>query len=99
MDTGIDPVMQELPDKYKDIVTQSRVRIQAHDKVHWNSVHWIPKEFETEMAQGKGSKAPLTDSFAKWSNAKIVILALIMDGSGAMIIMGERLGLQAHQIK
>jgi len=28
----------------------------------------------------------------------IVILALIMDGSGAMIIMGERLGLQGMQV-
>src|SRR5262244_2157488 len=30
--------------------------------------------FKAMKAQGKGSKAPLTDSFAKWSNAKIVLL-------------------------
>ena len=45
--TVIDPVIQDLPDKYKDIVTESRIKIQSDQKVAY-----IPKEFETEMALG-----------------------------------------------
>ena len=45
--TVIDPVMQDLPDKYKDIATGSRVRIKPDQKVAW-----IPQEFESKMAQG-----------------------------------------------
>src|SRR5262249_35369893 len=37
-------------------------------------------------AQGKGSKAPLTESFAKWSNAKIVILALFGATAGQGVV-------------
>ena len=37
-------------------------------------------------AQGKGSKAPLTDSFAKWSNAKIVLLALFGATAGQGVV-------------
>jgi len=33
--------------------------------------------FQKMKDEGKGSKAPLTEAFANWSNAKIVILALI----------------------
>ena len=33
--------------------------------------------FVKMKAEGKGSKAPLTESFARWGNAKIVILALL----------------------
>ena len=33
--------------------------------------------FARMKKQGKGSKAPLTESFAQWKNAKIVILALL----------------------
>src|SRR5881394_2780109 len=33
--------------------------------------------FKKMKDEGKGSKAPLTEAFANWSNAKIVILALI----------------------
>jgi len=32
--------------------------------------------FAKMKAEGKGSKAPLTESFARWGNAKIVLLAL-----------------------
>src|SRR5438309_11733458 len=37
-------------------------------------------------AQGKGSKAPLTDSFANWSNAKIVLLALLGATAGQGVV-------------
>jgi MFS family permease len=33
--------------------------------------------FQRMKAEGKGSSAPLTESFANWGNAKIVILALL----------------------
>jgi MFS family permease len=33
--------------------------------------------FKKMKDEGKGSKAPLTEAFANWSNAKIVILALV----------------------
>ncbi|MGH6941336.1 MFS transporter [Hypericibacter sp.] len=33
--------------------------------------------FQQMKAEGKGSKAPLTESFARWGNFKIVLLALI----------------------
>src|SRR5499433_2075538 len=42
--------------------------------------------FKAMKAQGKGSKAPLTDSFAKWSNAKIVILALFGATAGQGVV-------------
>jgi MFS family permease len=33
--------------------------------------------FAEMKAQGKGSKAPLTESFARWGNAKVVLIALL----------------------
>src|SRR5438045_3647363 len=36
--------------------------------------------------EGKGSKAPLTEAFANWSNAKIVILALIGGTMGQGVV-------------
>ena len=41
--------------------------------------------------EGKGSKAPLTEAFANWSNAKIVILALIggVMGQGVVWYTGQ----------
>src|SRR5499433_2610542 len=42
--------------------------------------------FKAMKAQGKGSKAPLTESFAKWSNAKIVILALFGATAGQGVV-------------
>ncbi|MCL1456824.1 MFS transporter, partial [Klebsiella pneumoniae] len=33
--------------------------------------------FKKMKAENKGSKSPLTDSFGKWANLKIVILALL----------------------
>ncbi|HMF10536.1 MAG TPA: MFS transporter, partial [Thermoanaerobaculia bacterium] len=42
--------------------------------------------FKAMKAQGKGSKAPLTDSFARWSNAKIVILALLGATAGQGVV-------------
>jgi MFS family permease len=42
--------------------------------------------FKAMKAQGKGSKAPLTDSFAKWGNLKIVILALLGATAGQGVV-------------
>jgi MFS family permease len=42
--------------------------------------------FKSMKAQGKGSKAPLTDSFTKWSNLKIVILALFGATAGQGVV-------------
>ena len=42
--------------------------------------------FKAMKAQGKGSKAPLTDSFANWSNAKVVLLALFGATAGQGVV-------------
>src|SRR5215471_18285469 len=42
--------------------------------------------FKAMKAQGKGSKAPLTESFTKWSNLKIVILALLGATAGQGVV-------------
>ncbi|QWG13887.1 MHS family MFS transporter [Bradyrhizobium sediminis] len=42
--------------------------------------------FQKMKEEGKGSKAPLTEAFADWSNAKIVILALIGGTMGQGVV-------------
>jgi MFS family permease len=42
--------------------------------------------FRAMKAQGKGSKAPLTESFARWGNAKIVLLALFGATAGQGVV-------------
>jgi MFS family permease len=42
--------------------------------------------FAEMKAQGKGSKAPLTDSFARWSNGKIVLMALFGATAGQGVV-------------
>ena len=42
--------------------------------------------FKRMKAEGKGSKAPLTESFANWSNAKIVLLALFGATAGQGVV-------------
>jgi hypothetical protein len=42
--------------------------------------------FQKMKDEGKGSKAPLTEAFANWSNAKIVILALIGGTMGQGVV-------------
>src|SRR5213082_2344197 len=42
--------------------------------------------FKKMKDEGKGSKAPLTEAFANWSNAKIVILALIGGTMGQGVV-------------
>src|SRR5450755_1081119 len=42
--------------------------------------------FQKMKDEGKGSKAPLTDAFGNWSNAKIVILALIGGTMGQGVV-------------
>jgi MFS family permease len=47
--------------------------------------------FQKMKDEGKGSKAPLTEAFANWSNAKIVILALLggVMGQGVVWYTGQ----------
>src|SRR5262249_9721188 len=42
--------------------------------------------FKAMKSQGKGSKAPLTESFARWGNLKIVILALLGATAGQGVV-------------
>jgi MFS family permease len=42
--------------------------------------------FRRMKAEGKGSKAPLTESFANWRNAKIVLLALFGATAGQGVV-------------
>ena len=42
--------------------------------------------FRAMKAQGKGSKAPLTESFARWPNARIVLLALFGATAGQGVV-------------
>jgi len=42
--------------------------------------------FQQMKAEGKGSKAPLTDSFVRWSNLKIVLLALFGATAGEAVV-------------
>jgi MFS family permease len=42
--------------------------------------------FQRMKSLGKGSKAPLTDSFAKWGNLKIVLLALFGATAGQGVV-------------
>ena len=53
---------------------------------------WIRMQLEespvfAEMkAAGKGSKAPLTEAFARWGNAKVVIIALVGAVAGQAVV-------------
>ena len=42
--------------------------------------------FQRMKSEGKGSTSPLTDAFANWSNAKIVILALLGLTAGQAVV-------------
>ncbi|MFA9441007.1 MFS transporter [Uliginosibacterium sp. sgz301328] len=42
--------------------------------------------FQRMKAEGKASKAPLTESFARWDNLKIVILSLIGGTAGQAVV-------------
>ncbi|MEC5398319.1 MFS transporter [Uliginosibacterium sp. H1] len=42
--------------------------------------------FQRMKAEGKASKAPLTESFARWGNLKIVILALVGATAGQAVV-------------
>ncbi|PTT80108.1 MFS transporter, partial [Pseudomonas sp. HMWF010] len=42
--------------------------------------------FQKMVDEGKGSKQPLTDSFAKWGNLRIVILALVGLTAGQAVV-------------
>jgi len=42
--------------------------------------------FQQMKAEGKGSKAPLTESFARWDNLKIVLLALLGATAGQAVV-------------
>ncbi|WP_034157335.1 MFS transporter [Sphingomonas sp. ERG5] len=53
---------------------------------------WIRLQLEESpvflkmKAEGKGSKAPLTDAFAKWGNLRIVIIALVGAVAGQAVV-------------
>src|SRR5688572_2872477 len=55
--------------------------------------------FQKMKDEGKSSKAPLTEAFADWSNAKIVILALVggVMGQGVVWYTGQFYGLFFRQ--
>jgi MFS family permease len=42
--------------------------------------------FQQMKAEGRGSKAPLTESFANWTNGKIVLLALLGATAGEAVV-------------
>jgi MFS family permease len=42
--------------------------------------------FQQMQAEGKGSKSPLTDSFARWGNLKIVLIALFGLTAGEAVV-------------
>jgi Sugar (and other) transporter len=42
--------------------------------------------FQEMKAQGKGSKAPLTESFARWPNARLVLIALFGLTAGQAVV-------------
>ena len=42
--------------------------------------------FQQMKAEGKGSKAPITESFGHWKNAKVVILALLGATAGQAVV-------------
>ena len=42
--------------------------------------------FQKMKAEGKGSKAPLTESFARWDNLRIVILSLLGGTAGQAVV-------------
>jgi MFS family permease len=42
--------------------------------------------FQQMKAEGKGSKAPLTESFGNWANGKIVLLALLGATAGQAVV-------------
>ena len=42
--------------------------------------------FQKMKEEGKGSKAPLTESFARWDNAKLVLLALLGATAGQGVV-------------
>ncbi|CAB1370409.1 MFS transporter [Denitratisoma oestradiolicum] len=42
--------------------------------------------FEKMKAEGKGSKAPLTESFARWDNLKVVIMVLLGGTAGQAVV-------------
>jgi MFS family permease len=42
--------------------------------------------FQKMKEEGKGSKAPLTESFARWGNMKVVILALLGATAGQAVV-------------
>ena len=42
--------------------------------------------FQQMKAEGRGSKAPLTEAFANWANAKVVLLALLGATAGQAVV-------------
>lgn len=81
--TVIDPVIQELPGKYKDIATESRVKILADRKVTN-----VASEFETEMALGydlligmhaHGCNVKIIDAAAQYGCGFVIFPCCVID--------------------
>jgi hypothetical protein len=79
----IDPVIQELPDKYKDIATDRRVKIRADQKVAY-----IQREFVTGMAQdfdlligmhAHGCNAKILDAAAEFGCGFVIFPCCVID--------------------
>ena len=80
--TVIDPLPQTLPEKYKDIVTGQRVKIQPGQ-----GVPQIAAEFETELAAGQdlligmhahGCNAKIIDAAARYGCAFVIFPCCII---------------------
>ncbi len=74
--TVIDPVQQPLPDKYRDILSGQRIKIDPRDQVAC-----LPAEFEIEMAAGfdlllamhaHGCNARIIDAAARYGCAFVI---------------------------
>lgn len=81
--TVIDPEMQDLPDKYKDIVTEKRVKIDPDA-----SVPYIPAPFSTDLGDGfdllvamhaHGSNAAIIDAAAKYGCGFAIFPCCVID--------------------
>jgi hypothetical protein len=79
----IDPFDQPLPDKYKDIATEQRVKIRSDEKVLR-----VTAEFETDMAQGydlligmhaHGCNARIIDAAAQYGCGFVLFPCCVID--------------------
>ena len=58
------------------LIVSVYIRAQLHESPAFNKM----------KAEGKGSKSPLTDSFGKWANLKVVLLSLFGATAGQAVV-------------